>query len=143
MPRNPSGVAPQRRLTDWTTTAGVDGSGLLALVTGGAAPEAIHLATLGYEAFVLHADQSSADAAEQATHVHHVVADPESLPAEWSDRFGLVVSMDGQVPGGVVAPQGLVVTFSSGDLDLPGLTHVAAEALDDGEQRSVWIKLDA
>ncbi|MGA8851743.1 MAG: hypothetical protein WB508_08490, partial [Aeromicrobium sp.] len=63
---------PRRLLTDWTTSAGVDGTGLLALVLGGATPEGIHLATLGYETFVLHVDDSAADAAQQAAHVHHV-----------------------------------------------------------------------
>ena len=44
MPSRSRPTAPRRVLTDWTTSAGVDGTGLLALVLGGATAEAIHLA---------------------------------------------------------------------------------------------------
>lgn len=133
--------APHRRLTDWTTTAGLDGSGLLALVTSGATAEGIHLATLGYEVFVLHGSQASADAADTAAHVHAVVADPVALPPEWTDRFDLVVAEHGHVPAGVVAPQGLLVVFSDGPVEVDGLTHVTTDQLEDGGRRSVWVRL--
>lgn len=126
------GAAPRRVLTDWTTVAGLDGTGLLALVTAGASPEGIHLATLGYEVFVLHADQADADAAESAAHVHHVAAEVTALPAEWEGRFALVVALDAVVPDQVVAAQGLVVALADGPLDHPGLTRVVAEEVEDG-----------
>jgi len=129
--------APRRALTDWTTTAGADGAGLLALVTGGATAEGIHLATLGYEVFVLHDNQVSADAAEQASHVHPVVASPAALPQEWAQRFDLVVALDGDLPVEAIAPQGLAVVFDDHAAEVDELTTVVAEQVDDGQSRGV------
>lgn len=122
---------PRRLLTDWTTSAGVDGAGLLALVLGGATAEGIHLATLGYEAFVLHADETSAEAAEQAAHVHHVVADPADLPEEWHRRFDLVVALDHQPAVDQVAPAGLLLVVSAAPIPVPeGLEEVLREEIE-------------
>jgi len=112
--------------------AGLDGTGLLALVTAGATAEGIHLATLGYEVFVLHASQGDADIAEAAMHVHHVAAEATALPAAWEGRFALVVALDGAVPEHVVAPQGLVMALADGPLDQTGLTRVVAEEVQEG-----------
>lgn len=137
------GVAgsPRRALTDWTTVAGLDGAGLLALVTGGATAEGIHLATLGYEVFVLHVDDVAAAEAEAPPHVHHVTARADELPAEWTDRFDLVVALDGAVVTSVLAPQGLLLVVADGPVELPGLTSLIAEPIDDGQVRSVLARL--
>jgi len=130
-------------LTDWTTTAGVDGTGLLALVTGGATAEGIHLATLGYEVFVLHPDQAAADAAEDAAHVHPVAAAPAALPDEWSERFDLVVALDGDLPSDVVAPQGIALVVAAEPTEVDGFTRVVAEQTPDGGVRTVLARLEA
>jgi len=126
-----AGGAPSRVLTDWTTVAGLDGAGLLALVTAGATAEGIHLATLGYEVFVLHVDAADAEAAEEAAHVHHVGVDVAALPVEWNQRFALIVALDGVVPVGALAPQGLVVAIADTAIEVSGLTQVRAEEVDD------------
>lgn len=78
-------VAPRRILTDWTSSSGLAGDGLLALVAGSeVTAEGIHLATLGYEVFVL-------GSGDDLAHVYHVESEPAQLPAEWNERFGLVV----------------------------------------------------
>ena len=118
-------------LTDWTTVAGLDGTGLLALVTAGATAEGIHLATLGYEVFVAHSSPEDAEVAEIAAHVHHVAVDLTDLPAEWAGRFALVAAMDGVVPAQAVAPQGLVVAIADEAVEHDGLTQVVAEPVDD------------
>jgi len=133
--------APRRVLTDWTTMAGVDGTGLLALVTGGATAEGIHLATLGYEVFVLHTDQEAADAAEQAAHVHPVVASPVALPDEWTERFDLVVALDGDLPSTAVAPQGVAFVVADEPVHLEGFTRVIDERVADGGVRTVLVSL--
>lgn len=134
--------APRRVLTDWTTMAGVDGTGLLALVTGGATAEGIHLATLGYEVFVLHSDQAGVDAAESAAHVHPVVASTAALPDQWSERFDLVVALDGDLPADAVAPQGIALVVATAAVEVIGFTRVVTEQVSDGESRTVLVKLE-
>jgi D-arabinose 1-dehydrogenase-like Zn-dependent alcohol dehydrogenase len=138
--------APRRLLTDWTTSAGLDGAGLLALVLGGATAEGIHLATLGYEVFVLHADEAAAEAAQQTAHVHHVAADHTGLPDQWRRRFDLVVAID--VPPAVeqVADAGLLLVVGPTVPPAPrGLEEVLREAAvgagDDARVRAVWARL--
>ena len=131
-------------LTDWTTVAGVDGSGLLALVTGAATAEGIHLATLGYEVFVTHPDATSVDDAEAPSHVHHVVA-PDVLPEAWPGRFDLVVALDGAPPVAAVAPQGLVLVVADEATELDGLRVLATEEvreLGEVRTRTVLARLD-
>lgn len=126
---------PRRLLTDWTTNAGVDGTGLLALVLGGATAEGIHLATLGYETFVLHADDAAVEAATQAAHVHHVVADPAALPEQWYQRFDLVVAIDVAPAVDQVAPAGLVFVTSPDSIAVSdGLSEVLHESAEDPDQ---------
>lgn len=133
--------APRRLLTDWTTSAGLDGTGLLALVLDGATPEGIHLATLGYEVFVLHADDAAAGAAEQAAHVHHVASDSSALPAEWSGRFDLVVAIDAVLPVDQLAPAGVLFVASTGSIEAPGdLIEVLRQRFDDPERPGVQIE---
>lgn len=141
-------TGPRRLLTDWTTNAGVDGTGLLALVLGGATAEGIHLATLGYETFVLHPDDAAAGSAEQAAHVHPVVADPAALPGEWTGRFDLVVAIDTAPAVDQVAPSGLLFTTSADPLDAPeGVVEVLGETVEDPAEpgrtihRAVWARL--
>lgn len=127
-PRRTTGQPPWRLLTDWTTAAGLDGSGLLALVAGGRAAEGIHLATLGYETIVIHPDDAAAEAAEQAAHVHHVAADPADLPAEWILRFDLVLAVDVAPPVEVLAAQGILVALTAAAVETPdGLVEVDHE----------------
>lgn len=139
---------PRRLLTDWTTSAGVDGNGLLALVLGGATAEGIHLATLGYEVFVLHADDASAEAAQRAAHVHHVVADAAALPGEWDRRFDLVVAIQAEPAVEQVAPAGLAFVISSNPAEAPvGLAEVLRDQVEDPDRpdhpfhRSVFARL--
>ncbi|MEH3033854.1 MAG: hypothetical protein PGN07_07385 [Aeromicrobium erythreum] len=127
---------PRRLLTDWTTTAGVAGDGLLALVVGpGTTAEGVHLATLGYEVFVL-------DAGDDLTHVHHVDVAPRDVPDAWYDRFALVVSFGGDdlpalVP--VLAEGGLLVVLgdAGAPLDLSGLVEVTREQGPDPDEPAV------
>ncbi len=138
MPSRSRPTAPRRVLTDWTTSAGVDGTGLLALVLGGATAEGIHLATLGYEVFVLHADDASAAAAETAGHVHHVATDPAGLPEPWHRRFDLVVAIDVPPTPDQVGPAGLLVAVS--DAPLPtadGLDEVVHDRVEDPDRPGV------
>lgn len=132
MPDRTKRLAPRRLLTDWTTSAGVDGTGLLALVLGGATAEGIHLATLGYEVFVLHPDDADVEAAEQAAHVHHVAADPAALPEQWRRRFDLVVAIDTAPAVEQVAEAGLLIMVSAGPIDVPdGLERVQRDEVED------------
>lgn len=133
-------TSPRRALTDWTTVAGLDGTGLLALVTDGADAEAIHLATLGYEVFVLHG--ASPDA-ERPAHVHHVVADVGDLPTEWRRRFGLVVTLGATPPVDVVADHGLLVSLSEAPIEDPhDFTRVARESTGhEPSTRTVWVRM--
>ncbi len=145
MPDRTRRQSPRRLLTDWTTSAGVDGTGLLALVLGGATAEGIHLATLGYEVFVLHADDVSAEGAEQAVHVHHVAADPAALPEPWHRRFDLVVAIDTAPAVDQVAAAGLLFVVSAVPIDVPeGFQRVLRDEVEDaGRQgeRSVLARL--
>ena len=101
--RGPQG-APRRLLTDWTTEAGIAGEGLLALVAGDdAVPEAVHLATLGYEVFVLDAVTPDADTPPR---VHVVDVAPAEVPTPWHDRFALVVADVADTAGAVSLPPG-------------------------------------
>ncbi|MGJ9421607.1 hypothetical protein [Aeromicrobium sp. CF3.5] len=135
MPDRIKRQSPRRLLTDWTTSAGVDGTGLLALVLEGATAEGIHLATLGYEVFVLHADDVSAGAAEQAVHVHHVAGDPAALPEPWRRRFDLVVAIDAAPAVEQVAPAGLLFVVSADSIDVPeGLERVLRDEVEDPGQ---------
>lgn len=127
---------PRRLLTDWTTTAGVAGDGLLALVAGdGVTAEGIHLATLGYEVFVL-------GPGDDLTHVHHVDVPADDLPEVWRDRFALVVTFDAS-PAAALAPVladgGLLVVLAGTDerLDLAGLVEVTRESGPDPDEPDV------
>lgn len=138
MPDRTKRLAPRRLLTDWTTSAGVDGTGLLALVLGGATAEGIHLATLGYEVFVLHADDATAEIAESAAHVHHVAADAGGLPEQWHRRFDLVVAIDAAPTVDQVAPAGLLFVVSADAITLPdGLQEVLREEVENPAQPGV------
>ncbi len=129
---------PRRLLTDWTTSAGLDGTGLLALVLGGSTAEGIHLATLGYETFVLHTTDEAAESAEQAAHVHHVVADPAALPGEWSGRFDLVIALDAPPAPDQVAPAGILFISSTDPVGVPtDFAEVISEHVEDPEQPGV------
>ena len=134
-PRRPSDQ-PRRLLTDWTTTAGVAGDGLLALVAGdGVTPEGIHLATLGYEVFVL-------GAGDDLARVHHVDVAADALPEQWRARFALVVTFDPTlVPplASTVADGGLVVALGDvgQDVQLAGLAEVLHEQGPDPDEESV------
>ena len=124
---------PRRLLTDWTTTAGVAGDGLLALVAGDAVTaEGIHLATLGYEVFVL-------GSGDDLTHVHHVDLPAADLPEQWRDRFALVVTFDAAAAPAlapVLADGGLLVVVAGADdsVDLAGLVEVARESGADPDE---------
>lgn len=131
---------PRRLLTDWTTTAGVAGDGLAALVAAhDAVAEAIHLATLGYEVFVLDGTTSD-DATPPPVHVVDVAA--ADLPEAWHGRFALVVadpaSSRAVVP--CVAEAGLLVVLGDapvpGDV-APGLVEVAVEVGPDPDAPAV------
>ena len=129
---------PRRLLTDWTTSAGLDGAGLLALVLGGATAEGIHLATLGYETFVLHADEAAAESAEQAAHVHHVAGDPSALPEQWDRRFDLVVAIDAEPAVDQVAAAGLLFVVSASPIPVPdGLAEVLREGVEAPDRQRV------
>ncbi len=130
MPRRGPKAAPRRLLTDWTTTAGVSGDGLVALVAADdAVAEAIHLATLGYEVFVL--DLLTPDAATPER-VHVVPIGASDVPVEWHDRFALVVA-DADASAVVVpcvAPAGLLVVLGDAPVPdglAPGLVEVLVE----------------
>lgn len=131
-PRRP-GDQPRRLLTDWTTTAGVAGDGLLALVAGDmVTPEGIHLATLGYEVFVL-------GSGDDLARVHHVDVAAEALPAEWKGRFALVVTFDPSTTAalaGTVAEGGLLVAMGAvgREPDLSGLSEVLREQGPDPDE---------
>ena len=120
------GDPPRRLLTDWTTSAGVAGDGLLALVAGDdVTPEGIHLATLGYEVFVL-------GVGDDLSRVHHVDVAAIDLPQPWHERFALVVTFDPDQAAALVpalADGGLLVVIGADghDVDLPGLAEVARE----------------
>ena len=124
---------PRRLLTDWTSTAGAAGDGLLALVAGDrVTPEGIHLATLGYEVFVL-------GVGDDLTHVHHVDVPADGLPGVWHDRFALVVTFDAAaVPAlvPVLAEGGLLVVLVDAEtsVDLTGLVEVARETGPDPDE---------
>lgn len=121
---------PRRLLTDWTTTAGVAGDGLAALVTAAdAVAEAIHLATLGYEVFVLDTVTPD-DATPPRVHVVPIAAD--EVPEVWHDRFALVVAdvASSAVVVPCVAEAGLLVVIGEAPVpsDLaPGLVEVRVE----------------
>ncbi|WP_375000267.1 hypothetical protein [Aeromicrobium sp. CTD01-1L150] len=123
---------PRRLLTDWTTTAGLAGDGLLALVAGDeVTPEGIHLATLGYEVFVL---GPHVEAAQDLARVHHVAVDvaAEALPQQWQSRFALAVTFDPALTpqlAGTLAVGGLLVAVgeAGADVDLSTLTEVLHE----------------
>ncbi|MGJ9411247.1 hypothetical protein ACHAAC_00935 [Aeromicrobium sp. CF4.19] len=120
------GDSPRRLLTDWTTEAGAAGDGLLALVAGpDVTPEGIHLATLGYEVFVL-------GVGEDLSRVHHVEVAADALPEPWHGRFALVVTFDPSVTAALadtVAEGGLLVVIgpAGAEFALPGLTEVRRE----------------
>lgn len=134
---------PRRTLTDWTTSAGVGGDGLLALVAGDdVTPEAIHLATLGFEVFVL-------GEGDDLTHVHHVDMQPGDLPELWHGRFSLVVSYDPALVAqlaAVLADGALVAVIGDSDseIDLSGLTEVARDAgTDPNDPRREFVRVVA
>lgn len=143
--RGPGG-SPRRLLTDWTTEAGIAGEGLLALVAGDdAVPEAVHLATLGYEVFVLDAVTSDADTPPR---VHVVDVAPADVPGEWHGRFALVVADvadAGALPGALascVAPAGLLLVLGHApvpsplvDAEVAGLAEVRTEVGPDPDAR--------
>ncbi|GAA2076543.1 hypothetical protein GCM10009821_14800 [Aeromicrobium halocynthiae] len=130
------GDAPRRLLTDWTTSAGVAGDGLLALVAGeGVTPEGIHLATLGYEVFVL-------AAGDDLSRVHHVDVPASELPAPWHERFALVVTFDPEPAAALaaaLADGGLMVVIGveGHDVALPGLAEVTREVGPDPNDPAV------
>lgn len=133
-------ASPRRLLTDWTTTAGVSGDGLLALVAAvDAVAEAIHLATLGYEVFVL--DRVTPDDATPPR-VHVVDVAPSQVPPEWDARFALVVA-DVEASAAVVscvAEAGLLVVLGDAPAppDLaPGLVEVLVESGPDPDSPGV------
>lgn len=131
---------PRRLLTDWTTTAGVSGDGLLALVAAqDAMAEAIHLATLGYEVFVLDAVTPD-DATPPPVHVVDVAA--SALPGEWHGRFALVVADVASSAAAVpcVAEAGLLVVLGDAPVPpdvAPGLVEVLVEVGPDPESPAV------
>lgn len=121
---------PRRLLTDWTTTAGVAGHGLTALVAAhDAVADAIHLATLGYEVFVLDGTTPD-DATPPPVHVVDVAA--ADLPEAWRGRFALVVA-DAATSATVVtcvADAGLLVVLGDAPVPdglAPGLVEVAVD----------------
>lgn len=124
-------ASPRRLLTDWTTTAGVAGDGLAALVAADdAVADAIHLATLGYEVFVL--DTVTPDTATPPR-VHVVPIAAAEVPQAWYDRFALVVAdvASSAVVVPCVAEAGLLVVLGDAPVpaDLaPGLVEVAVES---------------
>lgn len=140
VPRRGAKAAPRRLLTDWTTTAGVSGDGLLALVTADdAVAEAIHLATLGYEVFVL--DATTPDDATPAP-VHVVPVAAAQVPAQWHDRFALVVADPATSRDVVacVAPAGLLVVIGDAPAPAdpaPGLVEVLVESGPDPDAPTV------
>lgn len=127
------GDPPRRLLTDWTTSAGVAGDGLLALVAGdGVTPEGIHLATLGYEVFVL-------GVGDDLSRVHHVDVPATELPPPWRERFALVVTFDPDQAAALVptlADGGLLVVIGAAghEVDLPGLAEVSRESGPDPQE---------
>lgn len=127
---------PRRLLTDWTTSAGLAGEGLTALLAGEGdlGPEAYHLVTLGYEVFVL-------GTGEDQKHVHHVDVDANELPEVWHGRFALVVTFDVDAvhPLAVcLAEGGLLVTIGEADtwpgLEGTELVEVVVEQGSDPEE---------
>jgi hypothetical protein len=131
---------PRRLLTDWTTTAGVAGDGLAALVAAhDAVAEAIHLATLGYEVFVL--DGTTPDAAAPPP-VHVVDVAAAALPDAWHGRFALVVADPASAPSVVpcVADAGLLVVLGDAPVPAglaPGLVEVTVEVGPDPDAPAV------
>ncbi|MCX6408761.1 MAG: hypothetical protein NTV28_17765 [Propionibacteriales bacterium] len=133
-------ASPRRLLTDWTTPAGVAGDGLAALVAAAdSVADAIHLATLGYEVFVL--DPVTPDAAAPPP-VHVVDLAAGDLPDAWHGRFALVVA-DAATSAQVVpcvAEAGLLVVVDDAPVppDLaPGLVEVVVEVGPDPDAPSV------
>lgn len=131
---------PRRLLTDWTTTAGVAGDGLAALVAADdAVADAIHLATLGYEVFVLDGTTPD-DAAPPRVHVVDVAA--ADLPDAWHRRFALVVAdAAASVPAAAcVADAGLLVVIGDAPVPAdvaPGLVEVTVEVGPDPDAPAV------
>ena len=145
-----TGVA-RRLLTDWTTTAGLDGAGLLALVVGDAVlPDALHLATLGYEVFAV----TDAGGAEAPGRVHVVDVAPADVPEVWQGRFGLVVVLADLGADALTAVNaclgvgGVLVVIGAGETpDVPGLEPVVVDRGADPQDprterfRAVWARL--
>lgn len=134
--------SPRRLLTDWTTEAGVAGDGLAALVVGpDAVPEAVHLATLGYEVLVL--DGAVPDT-ETPSRVHVVGLPVADVPAAWSRRFALVlVTAVHEVAAVVdcVAEAGLLVVLGdaaqAADVDASPLVEVRVDRGPDPDAPAV------
>ena len=83
-------------------------------------------------AFVLHVDDEAAGAAESATHVHHVAADPAALPGEWTRRFDLVVAIETAPAPELVAGAGLLFTIAEQSTVAPdGLAEVLRQRVED------------
>lgn len=130
-PRGPQD-APRRLLTDWTTTAGLGGDGLAALVVGDdAVPEAVHLATLGYATFLV---GSATPDTDLPSTVHAVDVEPRAVPSAWHDRFALVVAGPHDLPAwtACLAPAGLLVVLGDEgavpETPPAGLTEVTRES---------------